>query len=115
MQIPRSVTAKRLRAESFVASFRVGAQEAEETALSRTVWKRGERETKRMEEDGEENIEEREQRWDGEETEAGLDETEDERVKGGRWVWLAAALTGKAKPGVSSAAASSSVWQLIIW
>lgn len=55
MQIPRSVTAKRLRAESFVASFRVGAQEAEETALSRTVWKRGERETKRMEEDGEEN------------------------------------------------------------
>lgn len=60
MQIPRSVTVKRLRAESFVASFRVGAQEAEETALSRNYMetkreKDREREKKRMEEDGTEN------------------------------------------------------------
>lgn len=60
MQIPRSVTVKRLRAESFVASFRVGAQEAEETALSRNCMetkreKDREREKKRMEEDGTEN------------------------------------------------------------
>lgn len=51
---------KRLRAESFVASFRVGAQEAEETALSRNCMetkreKDREREKKRMEEDGTEN------------------------------------------------------------
>lgn len=78
---------KRLRAESFVASFRVGAQEAEETALSRGVWKRRERDEKngRGWRGERSNIEERgretttpldtvkPRRKGEEETEAGLD------------------------------------------